>query len=300
MFAYVTNQRSNSVSVIDLASDTVVATVQVETQPAGVAISPNGNYVYVANFKSDSVSVIDAVSNSLVGSIHVGRSPFRIVVSPDGGYVYVTNTNSNDVSVIDAVSNAVVATVEVGSTPRGLAVTPNGKYVYVGATRSVVVIDAAQKTIVATLPTDTQCEPVAVTPDGKYVFVGQALVLEGVVSKFDTEKNALVGKIVIEKTPFGIAAIPNENRLYLTFFFQFDAGALTSMVLDSETLGIVSALHRPSQSSPRGLAVTSDGKRVYMAEEGIDAVSIIDTATNSVLKTMAVGRGPIEIALGSR
>ncbi|PGP55952.1 hypothetical protein COA00_31900, partial [Bacillus cereus] len=38
LFAYVTNQYSNNVSVIDTSSNTVIATVLVDSRPAGIAI----------------------------------------------------------------------------------------------------------------------------------------------------------------------------------------------------------------------------------------------------------------------
>ncbi len=46
-FAYVSNLGSNTVSVIDTATNTVVATVPVGNGPSGVAITPNGAFAYV-------------------------------------------------------------------------------------------------------------------------------------------------------------------------------------------------------------------------------------------------------------
>ena len=65
-FAYVTNGFSNNVSVINTASNSVVATVTVGSVPYGVAITPDGSFAYVANQGSDNVSVINTASNSVV------------------------------------------------------------------------------------------------------------------------------------------------------------------------------------------------------------------------------------------
>src|SRR5262249_36956415 len=46
-YAYVTNHGESSVSVIDLASETVIATVPVGTGPYGVAVTPDQRHVYV-------------------------------------------------------------------------------------------------------------------------------------------------------------------------------------------------------------------------------------------------------------
>ena len=68
-FAYVANPDSNSVSVIDTASNTVVATVRVVGCPNGVAITPDGFRAYVTDQCNGSVSVIDTASNTVVATV---------------------------------------------------------------------------------------------------------------------------------------------------------------------------------------------------------------------------------------
>ena len=49
-FAYVANgSNPGTVSVIDTATNTVVATVAVGSNPIGVAVTPDGKHVYVTN-----------------------------------------------------------------------------------------------------------------------------------------------------------------------------------------------------------------------------------------------------------
>src|SRR5262245_26898215 len=73
--AYITNQISNTVSVIDTATDTVIATIPVGPSPFGVAVSPDGSKVYVANTSSNTVSVIDTATNAVSATITVGLPP---------------------------------------------------------------------------------------------------------------------------------------------------------------------------------------------------------------------------------
>jgi YVTN family beta-propeller protein len=116
-FAYATNFASNTVSVIDAATNSVVATVSVGTQPIGVAVNPAGTLVYVANNTADTVSVTDTSTNTVAATVPVGSGPFGIAVNPAGTFVYVANFVSNTVSVIDSGTNVVVATVPVGTQP---------------------------------------------------------------------------------------------------------------------------------------------------------------------------------------
>src|SRR5712671_688732 len=73
--AYITNQSSSTVSVIDTATDTVIATIPVDLTPFGVAVSPDGSKVYVTNISSNTVSVIDTATNTVSATIPVGLPP---------------------------------------------------------------------------------------------------------------------------------------------------------------------------------------------------------------------------------
>jgi YVTN family beta-propeller protein len=74
-FAYITNQISNTVSVIDTATQTVVATVPVGESPDGVAVNLAGTRAYVANQDSDTVSVIDTATLAVIATVPVGEGP---------------------------------------------------------------------------------------------------------------------------------------------------------------------------------------------------------------------------------
>lgn len=68
---YVANRDSDTVSVIDGATNTVVSTIPVEGGPTGVAVNAKTNRVYVTN-GNDYVSVIDGATNAVVTTLAVG------------------------------------------------------------------------------------------------------------------------------------------------------------------------------------------------------------------------------------
>ena len=70
--AYVANALDNTVSVINTATNTVVATIPVGLAPAGVAATPNGAFVYVVNNDAGTVSVISVATNAVVATVPVG------------------------------------------------------------------------------------------------------------------------------------------------------------------------------------------------------------------------------------
>ncbi len=113
-YAYVPTHKSNSVSVINTASNSVVAVVSVGVQPLQAAVSPDGAFAYVTNsgwfLGNNDVSVISTATNSVVATIPVGRFPVGVAFTPNGALAYVANQNSNDVSVINTVTQTTVAT----------------------------------------------------------------------------------------------------------------------------------------------------------------------------------------------
>jgi YVTN family beta-propeller protein len=66
--AYIANGGSNTVSVIDTETKTVVGSpLSVGSQPAGVAVTPDGKYAYVTNNGSNTISIIDIATNRVMG-----------------------------------------------------------------------------------------------------------------------------------------------------------------------------------------------------------------------------------------
>jgi YVTN family beta-propeller protein len=118
---YVANFDSNTVSVIDTATNTVTDTILSVSQPVSVAVNPQGTKIYVSNVNG-TVSVIDTVTNTVIATISVGAFPSGVAVTPDGSKVYVANFGSNSVSVINTATDKVIATIPVGSEPLAFGV----------------------------------------------------------------------------------------------------------------------------------------------------------------------------------
>ena len=69
---------SNTVSVIDTATNAVAATIRVGKAPVAVAVCPDGTRVYVANQNDHTLSVIDTAANKAVATIPAGRFPVGV------------------------------------------------------------------------------------------------------------------------------------------------------------------------------------------------------------------------------
>ena len=319
--AYITNLVSANVSVIDTATNTVIATIPVGIGQNGVAVTPDGSKVYVTNVNVPFVSVIDTGTNTVIATIFVGGlSPFGVAVTPDGSNVYVTDSSRlGHVSVIDTGTNTVIATIPVGEGPRGVAVTPDGSKVYVTNVQlpnpSVVsVIATATNTVIATIPLGGVSNGVAVTPDGRKVYVANSG--SNNVFVIDTATNAVIGSpIPVGLFPFGVAVTPDGDRHAGKDEKEAQHGEAERdrhrrageheggkvyvanrdndnvSVIDTATNTVIATI--PVGSFPLGVAVTPDGRKVYVANSGSNNVFVIDTASNLVLAVVSVGIQPV-------
>ena len=135
---YVANKGSNTTSVIDTATNMVIATVSVGPNPVGVAVTPDSSKVYVTNqglpnTVSSTVSVIATATNMVTSTILLGEfplgvsvNPVGVAVTPDGSKVYVANFGSGagpgSISVIDATTNTVTSTTISSGGPASFGV----------------------------------------------------------------------------------------------------------------------------------------------------------------------------------
>ena len=170
-YAYVPNEKSNTVTIFNITTDTIIANVSVGKDPCGVAISPDGTKVYVTNEESKNVSVIDSSTYNVI-NVSVEMYPLGIAITPDGTKLYVANYYSQSVSVIDT-SNYTVTNVTVGPHPIEVAITPDGSTVYVANSgdATVSVINTATNAPIDKVNVKNDPYGVAVTPDGTQVYV---------------------------------------------------------------------------------------------------------------------------------
>ena len=319
-FAYVVNSNSQDVSVIDTATNQVVATVSLGRGLRPGVASPDGKHVYVPDSCSDMIWVIDTASNEAVrAGIQVGRAPHSIAVSPDGKTGYVTNLGAGTVSVIDTAENAVVSTIQVGPNPKGVTFAVEGKRAYVARANrgdgsggpgvgAVVVVDTANQSIVDTIEISALFDlpsAIAITPDGKQVYLSDG----SAINVLDTASNKIVqrvspkidesqGQVVVSG---GMAITPDGKFLYATLTRLSNRTQSFVWVIDTTTNTVVLPELWSGTSGVAGLAVTPDGKSVYVAtqrhEVFFDDVLVLDATTNTVVTTVRVRTAPVGVAM---
>ena len=301
-FAYIANAGSNTVSVLDTATNAVTATVQVGESPRGVAVSHDGTRVYVTT--NGGVSVIDTASTSVIATVPA-RGGMGIAVNPAGTRLYVAS--GGPILVVDTATNTVTATVGDGNTfhyTESVAVHPDGSRVYASgwfSSGNVAVIDTASNTVIAFVSIEDRgsnsvpaTHGLAVHPDGSRVFVaGTSGVSDVGVSIIDAVTNAVTGAVSTGGGCSDVAVHPDGRQIYGACR---DPESLVTIDLASNAV----VARVPVCLYPGGVAVDPEGAHVFAANTGCDALWVIDTAANAVSHILPLpsGSAPRGIAVG--
>lgn len=301
---YTADQTSNTVSVIDPATNTLLGSIHLgDDVPTalgplyrgqllvhGLGFSPDHRTLDVISIGSNSVTLIDTQTNLVKGTIYVGRSPHEGFFSPDGRELWVAVRGENYVSVIDPAKMKEVRRIETADGPGMVLFRPDGRYAFVPSsfTPEMDVVDTATYRVIARVPQASPFSPNLAVDDDEVWF---------------TLKDSGKTQIVSAKPPFRTVATLDTGPISNHVTFVSNAGARFAYVSVGGRDQVLAYRRDPGSvprlvatiktgDLPHGIWGSGDGSKVYVGLENGDAVQAIDTVTNRVVATIAVGQLP--------
>jgi len=309
---YVSNRWDDNVTVVNAGSMEVIRQIPVGDDPHGLVTDETGRYLFVANLGTDDVSVIDTADFKELKRLEAGHSPFGIAFSPDHQFLYISSQLSIPVpfrtppvlelTVIDAKRQVVAGRRPLSSTLIGqnLAVSPDNRLV-------VVALEMPKNLL-----------PETQVYQGWMVTHGFAIAEagpQGRIAYFLLDEANLY-----YADPFGVAFSPDGQRLYISSsgvnaitvidmkrvaaLLQAQNGKIglsdEAIGLNARNLGLSSeyVLARvPTQSNPKDIVASPDGRWIYVANRLSDSIQVIDAGNNQVAGTIDLGGPKIETVL---
>ncbi|WP_223439443.1 YncE family protein [Polaribacter litorisediminis] len=166
--AYVTNMKSNSVSVMDLKKDEVVKIIPCGLTTESIDITPDGSEIWVTNKNENSITIINTTTNEVVATIPTEKEPLKLKFTIDGAHCLVANASGGSITVYDQASKKRIKTIRIPGrneiverilyhTPRpvNILMHPNGIYAFVSNSNAnkIEVIDLKTFKIVSRIGT---------------------------------------------------------------------------------------------------------------------------------------------------
>jgi YVTN family beta-propeller protein len=292
---YVTNSTDDTVSVIDAATLKVTRTLPTGFEPAGIVTDRTGATLYVANRLSGDISVIDVKTGQETKRLLAGRGASYLALSPDGKVIYGTHIYPN---------------------PTGFRTPPKSE---------ITVIDTRRQTVVERMPLHNVAGVfhVALSADGRLgvatqlrpknliplAHVEHGWVFGNSLTLFGEDVGGTVQVPIDEleryySLPWGVVITPDKSKMFVTTAASesvtvIDVARLLNFVhsrrepfvndLSASANYVVARI--PVGHNPRGVLLSKDGTRLYVANRLDDNISVIDTATNRVTSTIDLG-GP--------
>jgi YVTN family beta-propeller protein len=319
---YTADQDSNTVTVINPKTDTVLGTIALgkprldtnadvlgamydgEINVHGLGFSRDGRYLDVIDVTTNAAQVIDTATNQVLRTIYLGRATHEGFFSPDGKQLWVAERGLDTVAVIDWRHDRVIARIHSEDGPSKVVFSPDGKLAYVNHLRaySFDVIDVATLKIIhhVTIPHIAGgSSDEAISPDGKEIWLGMPTNGKSVaIVNARTYKVEAVLNTGPRTNHPNFVTVNGVNYAYLTVG---DLGQ-TLVYRRSATGGpptLVKRIHDHGLG-PHGIWPSPDNTRMYVALQYSDAVDVIDTKTMTVIDTLHVGQSPMALVYVAR
>ncbi len=303
---YLVNREADNVSVVDGATNQVVANVKVGSKPNGIDVNPVTNLIYVGDSSGD-ISVIDGQTNRVIATIEsvlsgltdpsiptprplarildsTSMTPDFIAVNPETNLIYVGSPGTFFMGVIDGATHTVIDSIAlifefspgsgVSAIPTGIVVNPVMNFIYVSSGFDVTfffAIDGSSNRIADTASFEGMSGDIALNVETNRIYVAQTTVnLAGVVDGSTNNIIATIGKTdpFTKRTP-KIGINTSTNHVYVS-----DPESSKLYVINGFTNEIVNVLME--DAVPSGIAVNSKSNLVYVLDKTSSIVTVIE------------------------
>ena len=248
---------------------------------------------YVINNESKSISVIGTQTHEVKGTIKLPYAPFALAPPTKFNQLWVL-MGKNIVGVVNLINHQLIATIQLPHDASSIALTPNAWRAYIPSSLydyaflSIIrTLDKTAKTISLDLayPLD-----IKVSPDGKWVYVLSCNPAYLIVINQRTLK--IVKYIDTGGYSNQMAITANGKRAYVT---NSEEATYVSEIdlISRKPLGNIQL----KAEYPYYIAITPDQKDAYITHGPTNAVSVINLAQKTLLKTIECLGNPMGLAM---
>jgi PQQ-dependent catabolism-associated beta-propeller protein len=295
---YVSNEKDNTVSVIDTLTLGVVRTFPVGKRPRGITFSRDGAQFFVCASDSNAVQVYAADGDRHLYDLPSGEDPEQFALTPDGATLYIANEDNAVTTIVDLATRQVVKQVSVGVEPEGVAVSPDGKFAVTTSetTNMAHIINAKTHEVVANVLVPPRPRFAKFTADSSKLWVTSEI--GGTLSIID------MATLAVEKTiSFQVDGVGKDHVQPVGLVFTSNqATAFVALGPSNRIAAIDVATATVTKYILVGqrvwhLALTPEDDMLFSTNGVSNDVTIVDARSLRALKSIKVGRYPWGVAV---
>jgi YVTN family beta-propeller protein len=283
---YIQNSNSNTISVMDLATNAILRNITVDGTIHNIKLSDDQMTLYIVTSDGDSgtIFMLNTTTNELMREIPTEGSVQDIAIF--NGTMYASDLLEGRVLVMNA-NGTPIDEIDVGSKPQYMEVRPDGQVLYVTSlTGPISVVDLEQKRVIKEIDSGSMPHRLSFTNQGLILLVANAG--SDTLSVIDSRKHEIIKSIPVGDSPEYVSLNPDQTLAYVSN-------------MDSNTVSIVDADKVIDEisvgSGPYGIAFSADGGDLaYVSNTRGNDISVINTTSSSVTSTISSGGlGPHQI-----
>ena len=235
--------------------------------------------LYVTDIQSDTVTVLDGTTNRIITTIPVGVYPALAAFDPENGNVYVANVISNSISVISVMKDEVIKTFTGFEEPASITFARGNLWVGEDAATAndVAIVNPDSGNVITRVPVGRDPAYIAYSPISNEIYVANNGEPSVSVINASLPYN-VVTKIFVGNYPVGVAYNPEDRNVFV-------AATNVFVITPKNVIKTIIA------SVPGPYAETYNGHNhdIYVTSAGSGSVSIINSTTYAVVRTVSAG-----------
>jgi YVTN family beta-propeller protein len=119
---------SNSVTLIETATNKIKGTIYVGRSPHEAFFTPDGKELWVSVRGEDYISIIDPIKMKEIRQLKVAGGPGMVIFRPDGKYAFICSSFTPEVAVVETKTYQIVKRLaQASSFSPNIAASPDGK-----------------------------------------------------------------------------------------------------------------------------------------------------------------------------
>ncbi len=298
---YATNNGSNSVSVIDGATNTVSATVATGTNPGAIAIDPSQNLIYVANLNGNSVTIINGSNNSTQNqNLGTSVSPDSLAVNPVLRQVFgAASAQSITFGFPSSASPSSLSSGNSNPGPIATATNPaTGMQYTLFSSKSLSINDGASPhTFNVGVCADTTGAPTAmeVNTQTNTVYIscagGEVNAIQGPSGFYGGNETSIFDTSAVH--PAAVSVNPVTNQIFVANSGSGNNDGSVTVIYGADN----SFINVPVVGTPVAIAANVTNNKVYIQSQTAPSTSVIvvlDGTSGAILATINAGAaGPL-------